>query len=290
MRADVPLPETKAPYLVLENMSSMHSKGVYVISLAGRKALKLGRGHESDVRIADVSISRWHATVSIADDGRFILEDHNSKFGTLVAMRRPKLINASTGDDVADASGPILTVQAGRTVFRISTRKPSGTRPHSERNRAAVCAISMDRSSVGLNSHLAWLRGVCLPETQGKRVSAVARTTSARLLGQTQIVKAAATSGKYSTAKMLGSTAAAMLLNPGSAEHVYEMLPTPMNLCFWWGIRLEYPALAFGLGSFAVLVCQLITGMVLQPVLKAGGNGAEGVTADKIQLWYLTLI
>ncbi|EEQ98224.1 hypothetical protein Pmar_PMAR002043 [Perkinsus marinus ATCC 50983] len=106
------------------------------------------------------------------------------------------------------------------------------------------------------------------------------------LLPGTQIVKAAATSGKYSTAKMLGSTAAAMLLNPGSAEHVYEMLPTPMNLCFWWGIRLEYPALAFGLGSFAVLVCQLITGMVLQPVLKAGGNGAEGVTADKIQLWY----
>lgn len=65
-----------------------------------------------------------------------------------------------------------------------------------------------------------------------------ASVTSCRLLGQTQIVKAAATSGKYSTAKMLGSTAAAMLLNPGSAEHVYEMLPTPMNLCFWWGIRL----------------------------------------------------
>ncbi|KAF4675734.1 hypothetical protein FOL47_007325 [Perkinsus chesapeaki] len=133
----VPMPETKAPYLVLENMmridpaaeggegqSSIHSRGVYVISLAGKKALKLGRGHESDVRIADVSISRWHATVSFAEDGRFILEDHNSKFGTLVAMRRPKLIDASTGDDETDAGGPVLTVQAGRTVFRLSTRQP----------------------------------------------------------------------------------------------------------------------------------------------------------------------
>lgn len=40
----------------MNGQSSMHSKGVYVISLAGKKALKLGRGHESDVRIADVGL------------------------------------------------------------------------------------------------------------------------------------------------------------------------------------------------------------------------------------------
>ncbi|EER17525.1 membrane associated RING finger, putative [Perkinsus marinus ATCC 50983] len=141
----VPMPETRAPYMVLENMmrvdpigggqtegadnqSSVHARGVYVISLAGKKMLRLGRGHESDVRIADVSISRWHATVSFTEDGRFVLEDHNSKFGTLVALRRPRVIEAApppepVGEEEVPKA-PVLTVQAGRTVFRISRDVP----------------------------------------------------------------------------------------------------------------------------------------------------------------------
>ena len=40
--------------------SQQHAgRGLHVISLAENKLLKLGRGHESDVRIADVSISRF---------------------------------------------------------------------------------------------------------------------------------------------------------------------------------------------------------------------------------------
>lgn len=46
-----------------------------------------GRGHESDVRIPDVSISRYHATIRFVE-GHFQLEDHNSKFGTLVSLRK----------------------------------------------------------------------------------------------------------------------------------------------------------------------------------------------------------
>jgi hypothetical protein len=120
----VPLPETKAPFIVLENMmraegnvqsgsgaAAEAARGLYVISLAGKKILRLGRGHESDVRIADVSISRWHATVSFTEDGRFVLEDNNSKFGTLVAMRKPRLL------DLTRDTTP-LVVQAGRTVFK----------------------------------------------------------------------------------------------------------------------------------------------------------------------------
>jgi len=118
----VPLPETKAPFIVLENMMRTEGaspaadsvRGVYVISLAGKKMLRLGRGHESDVRIADVSISRWHATVSFTDDGRFVLEDHGSKFGTLVAMRKPRVV------DVAREGQ--LTVQVGRTLFKFMSQ------------------------------------------------------------------------------------------------------------------------------------------------------------------------
>lgn len=120
----VPMPETRAPYIVLENMMRTEqgggttlaevpsSRGVFVISLSGKKTLKLGRGHESDVRIADVSISRWHATVSFQEEGggHFVIEDHGSKFGTLVSMRRPRVID----------NGAKLCVQAGRTLFRIN--------------------------------------------------------------------------------------------------------------------------------------------------------------------------
>ena len=107
----VPMPETKAPFIVLENLMraevASDTRAVYVISLAGKTTLKLGRGHESDVRIADVSISRWHATVSFTQDRRFVLEDHGSKFGTLVLIRSPVLFDNA------------LTVQSGRTVFRL---------------------------------------------------------------------------------------------------------------------------------------------------------------------------
>jgi hypothetical protein len=112
----VEVPQTQPPFVVLENMvrdSQQHtSRGLHVISLA-EKALKLGRGHESDVRIADVSISRCHATISFVR-GQFILEDNNSKFGTLVAMKKPRQL---------DAASP-TSIQMGRTVLSLSLQTP----------------------------------------------------------------------------------------------------------------------------------------------------------------------
>jgi hypothetical protein len=112
----VEVPQTQPPFVVLENMvrdSQQHSsRGLHVISLA-EKSLKLGRGHESDVRIADVSISRCHATISFVH-GQFILEDNNSKFGTLVVMKKPRQL---------DANSPI-SIQMGRTVLSLALQTP----------------------------------------------------------------------------------------------------------------------------------------------------------------------
>lgn len=112
----VEVPQTQPPFVVLENMvrdSQQHtSRGLHVISLA-EKPLKLGRGHESDVRIADVSISRCHATISF-NRGAFTLEDNNSKFGTLVVMKKPRQL---------DANSPI-SIQMGRTVLSLSLQSP----------------------------------------------------------------------------------------------------------------------------------------------------------------------
>lgn len=140
----VPMPETHAPYIVLENMmrqegqngdqSAPATRGIFVISLAGKKMLKLGRGHESDVRIADVSISRWHATVSLSDNGQFIIEDHGSKFGTLVSMRRPRVVDPTC----TDPARARLCVQAGRTLLKfnyppIATVGPQGQQESSDK-------------------------------------------------------------------------------------------------------------------------------------------------------------
>jgi pSer/pThr/pTyr-binding forkhead associated (FHA) protein len=45
--------------------------------------VRVGRGHDSDVRVQDISVSRSHAYIRYAQDGIFI-DDFNSKFGTLV--------------------------------------------------------------------------------------------------------------------------------------------------------------------------------------------------------------
>jgi len=104
----VELPKTKAPYVVLERDSHRpDEKGVHVISLADKNRLKLGRGHISDIRFNDVSISRWHATINFKpEDNSFFLEDHDSKFGTLLASKPPIILDQE------------LHFQAGRTVLQ----------------------------------------------------------------------------------------------------------------------------------------------------------------------------
>lgn len=111
------VPRTTPPFIVVENMvrdSQQHSsRGLHVLSLADNKVVKLGRGHESDVRIADVSISRCHATVRFHNGG-FFLEDNNSKFGTLVAVKKPLQV----------VSEVPVSIQMGRTVMSFTLTRP----------------------------------------------------------------------------------------------------------------------------------------------------------------------
>jgi len=116
----VEVPRPQLPFIVLETIprdsQQQASRGLHVVSLA-EKVVKLGRGHESHVRIADVSISRCHAMIRF-HDGQFILEDNNSKFGTLVAMKKPRLLE----------SGSTVSIQMGRTVLSLVVQPdPSAT-------------------------------------------------------------------------------------------------------------------------------------------------------------------
>ena len=67
-------------------------KSIHVIQL-GNDELIIGRGHESDVRINDISVSRNHAKLKYnPEDGTILLRDLKSKFGTLILIKNPLLI------------------------------------------------------------------------------------------------------------------------------------------------------------------------------------------------------
>ena len=56
-------------------------------------SIKVGRGHESEVRITDISVSRGHASIHKTKIGEYVLSDNNSKFGTLVQIRKPLMLD-----------------------------------------------------------------------------------------------------------------------------------------------------------------------------------------------------
>lgn len=77
-------------YLVLEslNQEKNTSRIIHIIRPSIQKdCFKLGRGHESDLRINDISVSRCHAKIKF-QGGKFLLEDNTSKFGTLVLVKQ----------------------------------------------------------------------------------------------------------------------------------------------------------------------------------------------------------
>lgn len=134
----VETPEMVPPFIVLE-CAGHHERGqaLHVASLAQKRILKLGRGHLSDVRFDDMSLSRWHATIRISD-GRFYLEDNKSKFGTLVAMKPLQLLDVES----------FVSVQVGQTVLSMTVRGPGKRQPGSSGQEVQVPKSSQQQQQV----------------------------------------------------------------------------------------------------------------------------------------------
>jgi pSer/pThr/pTyr-binding forkhead associated (FHA) protein len=120
------LPQTREPFIVFENIgglqlaspwncdsSNTFPDGLHVVRFKGQQSLKLGRGNECEMRISDVSISRLHAMLSLAEDGSVLLQDHKSKFGTLLDTGRLDKRLVIPNDSP-------LSVQSGRTLLSFS--------------------------------------------------------------------------------------------------------------------------------------------------------------------------
>jgi pSer/pThr/pTyr-binding forkhead associated (FHA) protein len=55
-----------------------------------REFIRVGRGHDADIRVTDISVSRFHARINRdPNNGQFYVEDNKSKFGTLIQVRKP---------------------------------------------------------------------------------------------------------------------------------------------------------------------------------------------------------
>ena len=100
-------------YIILESLNSI-KENQYPLSIHVLMFIEdnghyiLGRGHESDVRISDISVSRSHAKIYLKDK-KFFIEDTGSKFGTLALVK----------EDVEIKENPQI-LQIGRTLLSTS--------------------------------------------------------------------------------------------------------------------------------------------------------------------------
>lgn len=64
----------------------------------------MGRGHQCEIRLQDISVSRLHSEIKF-NAGEFFICDSNSKFGTLVKV-----------DQALELSSKVK-LQVGRSVY-----------------------------------------------------------------------------------------------------------------------------------------------------------------------------
>lgn len=79
-------PDTE--YMILESVKSAPAKVVHVFYLDKANDFKIGRSIETDMKIADISVSRVHAYIRVKNN-KIIVEDNGSKFGTLIKINSP---------------------------------------------------------------------------------------------------------------------------------------------------------------------------------------------------------
>jgi len=106
-------PKPQENYIVLESLNQVKDnnnyKSIHVITLKEDEKIILGRGHDSDVRINDISVSRTHSCLKLSK-GKIYLTDFKSKFGTLVLLQKQVQVTSTK-----------LFLQIGRTITELET-------------------------------------------------------------------------------------------------------------------------------------------------------------------------
>jgi len=111
-----PIPEGQN-FVILESLNSIKENqyplSVHILLFTDNEYYILGRGHDSDVRISDISVSRVHSKIYFMDN-KLYLEDCGSKFGTLVLAK-----------DEVEITNENKILQIGRTLISSSVGQNS---------------------------------------------------------------------------------------------------------------------------------------------------------------------
>jgi pSer/pThr/pTyr-binding forkhead associated (FHA) protein len=88
---------------------------VHIIDFTAQDQIKVGRGHDCEIRITDISVSRLHAYIKKnPETGEFVTEDNKSKFGTLVLIKKPFMMQPHTTN----------MFQIGRSLVEMTVHLP----------------------------------------------------------------------------------------------------------------------------------------------------------------------
>ena len=101
-------------YMILESINSMPAKVVHVFNLRYDN-FRAGRSIEADMKIADISVSRFHSYFRVVDQSVYV-EDNGSKFGTLIKIQRPFNILSSREDNYSQST----LLQVGRSLLHLN--------------------------------------------------------------------------------------------------------------------------------------------------------------------------
>ena len=106
-------------YLIIESITldKNQNKYLYVVNLdQPNNKISIGRGHDCQILLSDISVSRWHCFLTIDKKSKNIyIHDNNSKFGTLILVQTKDLIMSFQLK---------LSIQIGRTYLECLLKEP----------------------------------------------------------------------------------------------------------------------------------------------------------------------
>ena len=111
--------ECKYNYIILDSITPKNTddnKFRFLVKFNENNIIKIGRGPEMQLMLNDISVSRNHCQLVINDDGDVILEDKNSRFGSLVLIQ----------EEIEILKGQKLNVQVGTNYLTLSLNKKKG--------------------------------------------------------------------------------------------------------------------------------------------------------------------
>lgn len=104
----ITIDKPKYPYVILEGINerkeSKEERCLHVVCPENKNTVKMGRGHQCEIRLQDISVSRMHSEIKF-EGGEFYVNDLNSKFGTLVRLDKVVELNSK------------IRLQIGRSLY-----------------------------------------------------------------------------------------------------------------------------------------------------------------------------